>query len=551
VQNLLVSQRLETRAYGFIKSFARTAVIEDWIAGARAGPEAETVFETKDGSDLASIRVSNLYTYEGFHELFLGQLETIADQLEKERWVLGAAGELEAVEREYSTLGPALLDTYARDFTAAWTQALDNLKLKSMASGRPNYPVLRAASGTTSPIMMLFESIRDETILTQEREEPGDGATTGSETGDMVGGTLYSRYQSRLPALSRIGIDIALKSQQRAGAPSASQVPGANIEAFFRRFHQLAEGEPGQRPIDQLVDNLNGIYQNLTAAANSPQLAVTATQQVQQQVAGLRANASRLPDPLSTMMLAAADEFEGDAASTTAGELNQQLNNQVTRTCREIIENRYPFAEGSNREVPLQEFARLFSAGGIIDKFYNDNLAQLVDTSGEDWAWRADTRLGRELSAAALRQFQNAAKIREAFFPSGGTIPNINLTIIPLTLSQNASVAELEINGKKLESVHGIDSPMDFTWPGSSLEGTASIRVLPEFPDRSSAIGFRGSWALYRLLNAGRMSRSGDTLSVRYVLGGREVSYRVRIGSLSDPFSLPALRAFGCPAGLL
>jgi type VI secretion system protein ImpL len=47
------------------------------------------------------------------------------------------------------------------------------------------------------------------------------------------------------------------------------------------------------------------------------------------------------------------------------------------------------------------------------------------------------------------------------------------------------------------------------------------------------------------------MSRSGDMLSVRYVLGGREVSYRVRIGSLADPFSLPALRAFQCPSGLL
>jgi hypothetical protein len=212
------------------------------------------------------------------------------------------------------------------------------------------------------------------------------------------------------------------------------------------------------------------------------------------------------------MMLGAADDFEGIATNTTASELNQKLNNTVTRTCREIVENRYPFDEGSAREVPLQEFARLFGAGGILDRFFNENLASLVDMSGEDWTWRSDTRLGRELSATALRQFQNAAKIREAFFPSGGSLPNINLTVIPLTLSQHASAAELEVNGKKLESVHQIDSPMDFTWPGSSLEGTASIKVLPEFPDRSSAIGFRGSWALYRLLNAGRMSRSGDTL---------------------------------------
>ena len=550
VQRLLVSQRLETRAYGLIKSFARTALVEDWIAGARAGPEGDVVFETKDGRELSSIRVPNLYTYMGFHELFLGQLETIADQLEKERWVLGKAGELAAVEREYGRLGPALLETYARDFIETWTQALDNLKLNSLSSGKPTYPALRAASGPTSPIMMLFESVRDETILTQERETPG-ADSAGTEAAERAGSTLFSRFESRLPALSRIGIDIALKSQQRAGAPSASQVPGANIEAYFRRFHQLADGDPGQRPIDKLVDNLNGIYQNLTAAATSPQLAETATQMVHQQVAALRANASRLPDPLSGMMLAAADEFEGDAASTTAGELNQQLNNQVTRACREIIENRYPFAEGSNREVPLPEFARLFGAGGIMDKFFNEKLAMLVDTSKDEWTWRTDNRLGRELSVAALHQFQNAAKIREAFFPLGGNIPNINLTIVPLTLSQNASAAELEISGKKLESIHRIDSPMDFVWPGASLDGTASIRILPELPDRSSAIRFSGGWALYRLLNAGRMSRSGDTLSVRYVLGGREVSYRIRVGSIADPFSLPALRAFRCPAGLL
>ena len=48
---------------------------------------------------------------------------------------------------------------------------------------RPSGPM---ASGTTSPIVMLFESIRDETILTQEREEPADSATsTGNETADV------------------------------------------------------------------------------------------------------------------------------------------------------------------------------------------------------------------------------------------------------------------------------------------------------------------------------------------------------------------------------
>jgi type VI secretion system protein ImpL len=548
-QRLLVRLSLAERAYALIKSIARTSLIDDWMASARGGDDAVNVFETRDGRDLSSVRVPNLYTYNGFHELFLEKLPTIADQLQRERWVLGPAGEQSAVERQYETLGPDLLNMYATDFIRSWREALDNLRLKRLAVGRPTYPTLQAASSPASPIKLLFASVRDETILTQERGEP-ESAPASSAIASEAGQRLASRYQSRLPELARIGLDIARKSQRRAGSPGATQVPGENIEAYFRRFHQLAEGAEGERPIDKLIDNLNAIYVNLTLAATSPEMAPSATQAVHQQVAALRANASRLPDPLSTMMLAAADEFEGDAASTTAAELNQQLNNLVTRPCQEIIANRFPFAEGSQREVPLPEFARLFGAGGIIDRFFNANLARLVDTSKPEWTWRDDSRLGRELSAATLRQFQNAAQIRDAFFPTGGTIPNVQLTVLPLTLSQDASAAELEINGKKLESVHRIDSPMDFVWPGASLEGTASIRILPEIMGRQSSIRFVGSWALYRLLNAGRMSQSGDTLSIRYVLGGREVSYRVRVGSLANPFALPALRSFRCPAEL-
>jgi len=81
-------------------------------------------------------------------------------------------------------------------------------------------------------------------------------------------------------------------------------------------------------------------------------------------------------------------------------------------------------------------------------------------------------------------------------------------------------------------------------------EGTASIGIQPEAFGVDSTLHFSGPWALYRLLNAGGISQSGDKLSVRFVVGGREVSYQVKVGSLANPFALPALRSFSCPAGL-
>jgi type VI secretion system protein ImpL len=522
--------------------------MEDWIASSRAGEDARVVFETKDGADLDTVRVPNLYTYNGFQDLFLGQLGTIAEQLERERWVLGKAGLQSAVERQYKTLGPDLLEIYARDFVTAWRAALDRLRLKSLAADKPGYATLQAAAGPASPIKLISESISAETKLTEEppEEQPADPSVTDAATK-----VIQKKLQSKVTGLARIGLDIARKSQQRAGAAGQNNaIPGANIEAQFRRFHQLVEGPEGQRPIDTLVQNLNAIYLNLTMAQTNPDGAGTAVQGVQQQVSGLRANASRLPDPFSAMMLSASDEFEGDAANTTIAELNAQLNSQVTRRCEEIVNNRFPFSLKSKRDVPLAEFANLFSPSGIVDKFFNEKLANFADLSKSEWTWRSNTRLGRELSQATLRQFQNAAIIRDAFFPTGGTIPSVSLTMTPLTMSQNATAAEFEINGVKLESVHGIDSPKDFTWPGSITDGSASVNILPEAFGVDSSLRFTGPWALYRLLNAGGMSQSGDKLSVRFVVGGREVSYQVKVASLANPFALPALRSFSCPAGL-
>jgi type VI secretion system protein ImpL len=547
-QNILVRLSIADRAYALIKSNARAAPMEDWIAASRAGDDANVVFETKDGAELETVRVPNLFTYNGFQELFLGQLGTIADQLDRERWVLGKAGMQNAVERQYKTLGPDLLEIYAKDFVAAWRSALDRLRLKSLAADKPRYTTLQAAASPASPIKLISESISAETKLTVEPPEEKPSSPSAAAGAAQA---IQKKLESRVTGLARIGLDLARKSQQRAGGTGqASAIPGANIESQFKRFHQLVEGPDGKRPIDTLIQNLHAIYLNLAATQSDPAATGGAVQRVQQQVATLRANASRLPDPFSGMILSAADEFEGDAANTTIAEINTQLNNQVTRRCEDIVNNRYPFSLNSKRDVPLVEFANLFAPNGIIDKFFNDKLANFADMSKAEWTWRSNSRLGRELSQATLRQFQNAADIRDAFFPAGGTIPGVNLTISAMTMSQNATAAQFEINDAKLESVHGIDSPKDFIWPGSMTDGTASVNVLPEAAGVDSSLKFTGPWALYRLLNAGGISQSGDKLSVRFVVGGREVSYQVKVGSLANPFALPALRNFSCPAGL-
>src|SRR6266481_8321922 len=91
-----------------------------------------------------------------------------------------------------------------------------------------------------------------------------------------------------------------------------------------------------------------------------------------------------MPPPFSDMLRGAASEFEGSIAASTAGQLLQSLRDQVIPVCQQTITNRYPFVRGSTQEVPLGDFAKLFSPNGIMDKFFVQFLAPYADTSRSD-----------------------------------------------------------------------------------------------------------------------------------------------------------------------
>ncbi len=337
-----------------------------------------------------------------------------------------------------------------------------------------------------------------------------------------------------------------MKQQRRAGEP-APATPGANIEAYFKPIQLLVDGDPGSRPIDNLLANLNELYRQLALAASNPAQSKRALEQVEVEVASLRSNVTRLPQPLAGMMNKVARDAAGDASSRTISQLTEQMASEVTAPCQQIVANNYPFTR-SDRDVGLSDFARLFAPNGIIDKFFAANLAPLANTGGKSWSWKSDSNITRPLSVATLRRFQQAAEIRDAFFPTGGA-PNINFAVKPLTLSGEAQTATLAVNGAQVVAQQGSATPGSLPWPGGG-SGTASITMAPDMPDRRSNLERNGAWAFFRLVDAGTMIQRGSAVSVSFIVGGREVSFEFGSGSLNNPLSLSSLRHFECPNGL-
>ncbi len=547
-QRTIAGLSLADRAYLLLQSLAATSEeARDWNVVDAGGPEVKTVFENQSGGDLEQITVPRFYTYAGFHQLFLGKMGDVAEQLDSERWVLGKLGQDATIKSQVKTLGPNLLQTYTADFIKAWTRALEDLRMKPLSADKETYAILGALSGPTSPLEAIMKSVSDETRLTAEPvvEEPAEG----NGVLDAATDELKRKLESKASGLARVGLDIAKKSALQAGAAAPrSSIPGIEIEDHFREFHEMVDGERGDRPIDQLLGNLKGIRQNLLEAKIDSESAATAAQVVAKFVQALKTqNANRLPAPFNAMIQTAATEFEGEAANATIQELTAALKSLVTNKCEQVRNNRFPFDPKSKRDVPWQDFAALLGHGGAMDEFFTTKLEPLVDQTGSEWKWKDTTRLGRELSKSTLKSFQNAAKIREAFFPPGGNYPQVNMTITPALPQEPATGAIIEINGEKLEATMIVE-PKSFSWPGGAADGSASVTILPEIEDSESSIAFTGPWALYKLVMRGGAKKRGDSISVSYAIGGRLVSFQIRVNSFSSPFTAD-LPGFVCPKG--
>jgi type VI secretion system protein ImpL len=526
------------RAFEILRSGARQESARDWFARRKGGQDMALVFEGANGVDLDTIRVPFFYTYAGFHEAFLPKLAAVSEQVRQERRILGDVAAQAAVASQYERLPQALVERYSREFVTTWQAELRKLRMKLLTADKPRYTALQAAAAPTSPITQLIEAIREETALT--REKPAAAGAAAQPAG--------------------------------AAAPKiilpGGEAPGASVEAAFRPYQLLVEGDRSRRPVDELNKVLNDMYQALTML-NDPVRSAQGRQQFADSLRTIQATATRFPDPFKALIQTAAASFDNDATGTTIAQIQQGLTEQVTGVCQQAVTGVYPFTRSSTKDMSVQDFQRIFGPSGVIDRFFTTNLAQYVNTSGGNWVWVQANPVARQLPPGMLQSFQRANEIKQAFFPGGA--PGFNFAVKNLGLGEGIDMARLEINSGQLVtekpkapppptiSFFGTSTPappvpppgpapvVTFQWPGPVGLGAASLTIAPDVQGRSSVLQKPGVWGIFRLLDSVSVSPSGQALVARVSVGGREAQYQINAVTLPNPFTLAALRSFSCP----
>jgi type VI secretion system protein ImpL len=523
VRDMLAALPLDFRIYNRVRLQigAAAGVPEISVAGA-VGPAALQVFERASGQPLTQ-GVNGLFTREGYRRLLVPAVDRAAPQLlAEEGWVLGVPAD--AARQRDPAVAAATAERarqlYYADYIKAWESYLADVRLVPLSDPARAMAVARALGAVDSPLSAWLRTAAQETQLSQA---PPAAGGAGGATGAAAA--------------------LQAEAARRTGAGTAAGGAVA-VDRHFAELHRLFEGEPA--PIAQTQQLFADLHTHLVAVESAkasgsppppPAAASAARVAASGQPAAVRAAIEQVAD-------AAVSQGRGAEREGLSAELRP-----ITEFCNRAITGRYPFASGARADVLPEDFGQLFGAGGQFDGFFQRRLAPLVDTSGRTWSYRPMGDGTRPATPAALADFQRAQRIRDAFFRAGGTQPALRIEMRLTEIEPSLRELVLDLDGQVQRLSTGGPS-VSIAWPPPRVASV--IRLSTGLGDAGPLAIFEGPWALFRLFDRFEV-QAGDVperFSVVMNLDGRRARLEVFSSSVFNPFRMPEMRQFRCPAAL-
>jgi type VI secretion system protein ImpL len=543
----------------------RSSVVQglpEWTVADNSGPGGGRVFELRNGKPLSS-GIPGIFTYDGYHTVFLGLLPGVTKSASESDWVLGrqTKGGLAATLQVVTKLRRDVLSLYLDDYTRRWDALLANVALKPFTTISQGLDELYLLSAPDSPLRDLLEAIDIQTQLSKAAAtDKAVGAAAGKVkvVGKKLGGfaSELARTGMTFEQSEIAGIMASAFGSDASGKPID---PATRVDQHFKQLHDFVSGSKDQPSgLEAVIAKIQQIYQGMSQAANSANQGNALLGMVAGGAAGGGSPAAQLqqaaqgaPKPVADMLQSVSQSSSQVTASGATQQLADAWKSKVLPLCQAAF-NRYPFVAGSNQDVPLDDFVHLLGPNGLMDQFFNQYLKPLVDTSTTPWKWQSadHTKLG--LSEEALTEFQRASEIRDALFPTGGSQVSVKFQLVPTSLDAGLAQVSVEVGGQRLTYAHGPMEPMALQWPGADGKTQVRFTATPANGGSATVIEQNGPWALLRLLDAAHVDPTAqpDKFHVTFKTPAGNAVFELDAASVRNPFSMAAFRAFRCPPQL-
>jgi type VI secretion system protein ImpL len=537
------------RVYARLRSSATD--VAPWRAAEPLGPSGQRLF-TFGSQPVTEAVVPGLFTVDGLYRAFLPMLPKAIAEAASESWVLGPNAA--ATTANAQQLEADVLQAYAKDYGDEWQKLLDKLSLVPFGGPAKAAESLNLLGAPNSPMRDLLKSI-------ERQLSPGTAPPPGASTAAGVVAAAKGVTASAAGAANALGAGGAVAKGAAAGGTASrvaealgtttSTVNPASVVAKVveERFRPLREA--AGKPLDGVIAVLNDLYAQIAKIASAaPGSAPPPGGAELDPAQRLMSEAQRAPEPLSRWLRTAAQSSSVVKAGGTRAAVAAAAGQQLAPFCKGV-EARFPFRRDAGApDMPMGDFVRLFGPNGAFDQFFNQNLRSVVDTRQKPWKPLAVDGTPAPVSAADIAQFQRAAAIRDAFFPTplpGQPAGSLQFELVPLGLDAGAKGAVMDVDGAKTPipaGTAGNPRPIALSWPARS-----GISLSFDGEPPQSAIVGDGPWAALRFVARGRLQPTNvpDRLRLTLQQGARTADFELRTGSIVHPFALRELAEFRCP----
>ena len=471
--------------------------------------------------------IPRLFTATQFKDFFIPQNEKVAVVAARDLWVLGQLQSTTYSESDYARIRDKVRELYVDEYIRIWRQTLNTMSLRKFDDIRGATEILRALSGSESPIRRTAQLVAEHTKIYDIEGVP----LTGNEA-----------TANELP----------LDPNVRA----ASQIYDA-----FGDIRRLLEDKPegGQPSIVQIEAALIAVYDYLKVIRDAPnpdgkalEMAIRRAQLTgEDPIYVLQRIAERAPSPFDEHLRHVASEAWRIVMIGATEELNRKWHEEIFGDYQRLIAGKYPFNRASEIDLPVEDFEEFFKPGGILETFYQKELLVFVNESN------GEPRIidGQSLAVDAdfAGNLRKAIEITKSFFDASGELA-VEFKVQTVGMSANLSRAVLNFEGQLVINSHGPSKSISIVWP-NLIDQPASSRVdiAPLFGNGAPrSIQYDGAWSWLRLYDAAAKANfQNNSVDVSFgTQNGQTATFRIRPEARVNPFFNSPLSEFKLPSHL-
>lgn len=488
--------------------------------------------------------VPGMFTRQAWEQAVQPAIEKVVTERRDEMdWVLSDSQQRATQQVPPEALAQRLTARYFADYSGAWLDFLNSLRLQKAATLSDAIDQLTLmADIRQSPLVALMNTLNIQ-------------GRTG-ETGEAISDSLVKSARNllgsdKLPAIDQSGgrhgpLDatfgpvLALMDNREGG----TQASNLNLQTFLTRvtqvrlrLQQVTNATDPQAMTQLLAQTVfQGKAVDLTETRDYGSLVA----------AGLGQEWSGFGQ---TVFVRPMEQAWQQVLTPAAESLNARWQSAVVDDWNSAFGGRYPFKNVSS-EVSLPLLAKYLNAdSGRITRFLQTRLTGVLHKEGSHWVPDSINAQGLTFNPAFLQALDTLSHISDVVFTDGEA--GLSFELRPGT-ADGIMQTRLVIDGQTLTYMNQMPTWKRITWPADTEAPGAALSWISTQAGTRQYADMSGAWGWIRLLDKASVSAypgAGSSWILSWkAQDGRSLNYTLRTEAGEGPLALLKLRNFTLPA---